>query len=214
MAGAARNFNVYVEFHGQVLGETTFTQLIYFQDDAIAAADSGVVAEAVYNTLWPAIQPLLSEHYILNSIQTIIYQTPDSLNRPRYIKVVNEPGDVTGEALPPYATVVMLKNPDNTTLYPGTEQNMRQGRTGWAGVPESKNDNGLLTDAALVDYNAAFETFETLDVTFGGTPYTFPLGIIRQQNTLAPGYDNPIAKVDVLETLAGQRLGTQNSRKY
>jgi len=214
MAGVDRKFNVYVEFHGQVYGQPTFSQLIYYGPNAISSANSGTVCAAVYADMWPDLKALLSDGYTLNTIQAIIYQDPPSLNKPRFIQVVNEVGSVGGDGLPPHATANMYKIPDNDTIYPDVTPLFNLGRTGWAGVPEGAQVDGLLTDTAVSNFAAAFENFEELNVTFGGTPYTFPLGIIRHQNTISPGFNNPITKVDVAETYCDQRVGTQNSRKY
>lgn len=201
----AYNSNLEVEFIGAISGVPTFTQLEYHRETTVPIHSAETPATFVKNEWWNNIKTLLSDRFLCTEIRVRIKQNPESLTIPEYVLGVNETGSVASDSLPPYATVVMVKVPDNTTIQPVGATPFKNGRTSWSGIPEGQQDNGLLNSAAIGSWNTVFELLESITYDIGGTSYTWTLGLER-------GEVSP-PKVLIAETYCRQKLGTQNTRK-
>lgn len=201
----AYDSNLELEFHGSIFGQVVFTQLEFHRESAVPVFSAEDICSYAYSVYWDAMQPILSDKYTLNEIRARVYQVPSSANIPEFVLAVGEDGAVAGDCLPPFVTVVMVKVPDNTTIFPVASQEFRNGRTSFSGIPEGQQDNGLLNSAAIGSWNNVFELLEDITITVGGTPYTWTLGLERGEVT-------PV-KVLIGETYCRQKLGTQNTRK-
>lgn len=209
------DFNAVVSMVGTFGGQTAFNEFLYTREAVEPTANSQAVCQGFYDDVWSVFKLAMHEDYLLQEIRCKIFQNPPSQNKPEYIMAVNESGTVVGgDSMPPNVTATILKQPDNTTLDPPGEPNMRVGKNGFSGVPESQQDAGLLTPAAITLWNTAGEALENFLADFGGGDLTLTLTILRDYDTLKGAVPpNPITKCYVAETYVRQALGTNNSRK-
>lgn len=195
--------NLEVEFVGILQGQICFTQLEYHKETAITAP--GIPAMAVqwgYGTVWAVLKLCMSEEFTLLEIRARLKQTPSTLNQPEFVLYVNETGSIEAEALPAFATAVIVKVPDNLTKEPEEALDFRVGRASFSGVPETHQEGGLLTPTAVGLWEDVAEAIELIELD---ETYAFNLGLER-------GEVNP-DKVLCFDAYVRQNLGTQNSRK-
>lgn len=197
--------NLAFELRGMQAGQTVVTQLEYHSEVNAAGLTAVAVANAVNSVIWAAINPLVTNRYTLIEIRSRAIQVGANPVDDSYIFTVNEPGALDEETLPPNVTAVIRKNVDNTTRLPIGAAEFRNGFVGFSGIPESVQENGLLTTAAINDWLAVANAIESITLNIGGTNYTWTLGLER-------GEINP-DKVLVASCTVKQKLGTRNSRK-
>lgn len=199
-------------FDGTVMGEAYEPMLVYFSEDTFTGNGSGAIADLFVSQLWGAMKPLVSNRFRMNSI-TCYQGTIGSLVTYTTTRYVDEVGDVTtSECLPSFVSAKMIKVPDNDNAVPNpVSPPFRNGLFGVAGIPEEQVDGNLLTDAALGDWDTAFEDFEEVVPTIGGSPKTFRLGMQRFELGGVPVSTQTYTTV--LEVSARQSIGTNNSRK-
>jgi len=190
-----------------VLGETT---LPYTYPTTQPTMVSFHGADAAFTELWPNIRLALSESTRLLSIKSELFQKPPVYSKPPYVYSVGLYGNVAGDTLPPYATMVINKIPDNTTKT-GGGNDFKGGRLGLMGVPESFQSNGLLNSTGQAALNVVADTLLTLPVTSPDDGLIdYQLMMYRLNVPAGTGSTNAL-----VSSLYGvQRLGTQNSRKY
>lgn len=163
-------------------GENCYNEFEYIRDSLPSSTVNSVNAATAFVTdTWPALRALLSNQYRLVEVEAQYYQNPSSGSTPAYILAVDEPGDVDdSEALPPDLVVMIQKVPNNAAKDPVSEPDLGVGRARFSGIPESQQNNGLLTSAAFDDWNTAAEALEELTVPTGGGGSTYTWGIPRK----------------------------------
>ena len=198
----------HIELNGLQAGEPTTTRLEYGQESTFSAASSKAGADWFYSNSWPLIKAMLHQNFRLIEIRAQ-YHDGAGGTKPFYTRVVDEPGDIdTGDSLGPNLVVRMYKVPENDAIWPTSAEPFEGGMTRWSGIPEADQNNGLLSDTAVDDWNDVFEGLETLEPTISGSPVTFFMVMLRKS---ALGVT--VAYAPVIETYCGQTLGTQNTRK-
>lgn len=203
---------------GTQAGQSCDNRFIYYQDTDIPGLTSQQLAEAFYDDVWTAEwKTLVTDDFTLLEIQASTFQSDQANNSPLYIRGVNETGEVVDQSLGPNIVINQFWVPDNDELYPTDVEIFKKGRTGFSGIPENAQDDGLVTDTAMLDWNALGEAIRELTVTVSGTPHGLPLALTRQPQ---PNADPPILypyneqpRVPILTSYTGQKLGTRNSRK-
>lgn len=195
-----------VVMSGSLQGQTCQTKLFYYLDSSIPF-NAGGFAGAFRTTVWDDMKAHIDESFRLDTI-TVRQGLVGTGSYQDFQLVVNETGLVTGaDCMPAWVTVSIWKQPDNATIEPAGESDFGNSHNGFSGIPESSCADGLLTSAALSDWNDVGEAME--EVIVGAN--TWGLGIHRQGSTTPP--ITP-AYVYVLETYASQKLGSQLRRKY
>lgn len=203
-----------IQLVGQVLGQDTWTRFVYFAESTDNGVSSATAAQQFYDTCWDGqLETVLSDEFRLVEIRCNIAQAPPGTSKPLYVLPVNEVGTVTAtECLPPYATVVIRKIPDNLSVVGTNDTNyeFKSGRFSFSGIPEEQQDNGRLTTAATTAWNTVAETFEELTLPNGNGGHTVTLGMFAVKSTDPyNAYNCFVAEVD-----ASWKLGTQNTRKF
>lgn len=201
----AYNSNAEVVLVGQIAGQICYTQLEYHRETVVPAFSAQALCDYAYNNWWDGhLKGLVSDQFTLLEIRAKCIQSPGP-QIPEYVRGVGEQGDISGDVMPAFVTVVMVKVPDNSTKYPTTTEDFRNGRASFSGLPEADCNAGMINSSPRAAWDSFFEALETLSVTVGGTPYPFTLGLER-------GEVSP-PKCLVAETYCRQKLGTQNTRK-
>lgn len=197
--------NCDVTMRGNMNGQVCSTKLNYFSD-SLVTKDAAGSATAFRDKIWAALKTIISSLYTLEQITVSEGHIGDG-NKDEYVLVVNEDGDLSAlNVMPVWTTAVIWKRPDNTTIAPPGEPNFGNSRNGFSGILESDQDGGLLTPGAISAWDAFGEEMED----FANATTTWLLGIHRE----VAGQGGTNANVYVEETYAGQKLGSQLSRKY
>lgn len=205
----AYNANFEFEFRGIQGGKMCVTHLEYHREDPIPTPALTDLWSPAYAKWTGTLKAATSEKYTLMEIYVRYFGTTLGVNTVvEGILPLEEPGDIVGEVMPPNVIMAVTKVVDNLTIWPVTATPFRNGKVGFSGVPESSQDNGILTPAALGLLEAVAEDIEGITIDVGGTDYEFVLGLER------PGVGGGAPeKVLVTECNAKQILGTQNTRK-
>lgn len=119
---------------------------------------------------------------------------------------INEPGNVIGECLPVYNSVSLIKHGDPTTIDPIGAQLFGKGRVAVPGVPETFQDNNVLTAAARIAYDA----LATAMLSFDNVAVEYTMFLYRGVDTLIVPNPEAWESVNLLTT---GNMGTQNTRK-
>lgn len=202
-----------IQLSGSIFGEEFKPNLRYFSEATFSENGSGALADLFVSQCWGAVKPLISNRFRLDSV-TVIQGTIGSLIYHTTTRYVDEVGDEeVSESLPSFVSVKMIKIPDNENavgIPPGTP--FRNGLFGWPGLPEASVDGNLLTDAAYDDWQTAWEAFEELNPTIGGSPRLFKLGMQRFESGGVP-VSTPMYTM-CLEVECRQAVGSNNTRKF
>lgn len=202
-----------VQLIGTQGNRPTFTQLFYFAETAYPGMASSSVAESAYANIWPGLQERVHSAFRLNSIKGRYSQRDPLIVKENYELVVDEIGDITeGDVMPADKPVLMKMIPANLDRFPETNHEFSLGWRQFSGVPETDQNNGLLTSAALSSWNAYFEDIESVEFDTGSGTVAFQLGMVRFLEAAIPP-DTTLTYVTVEETYAAQRLGRNERRQ-
>lgn len=203
---ALYNSNVDIILRGLLGGQVCENHLEYHAEAAVSGIYAHEIAQEAFNTIWAVLKEAVSEEYTLLQITAI---TTDSFigggTSNSWILDCNVPGEAVGDVLPPHVTARIVKVVNNGTIDPVDAEHFKNGFTGFSGVIEGHQNNGILNSTGLTAWQLVADSLMSLSITIGGTPYTWDLGMER-------GELNPV-KALVFECQASQRLGSRNSRK-
>lgn len=201
--------SVHLDIHISLSGVDSFNKLYYSAGDFVSGLTSGAFLAAWEAQCKDDLVALLNPAATLVKVVAAVYQLPTSGNSPPNTAIYNEAGGATGsEPMPPFATIRVIKVPDNSLAEPSGQQPFRNGRISFMGSGEGNQSGGLITSSSRTAWRAFAETLES--VTVGSD--VFSLMFVRPADTLAGG--NPDTRCPVLETDVSQVIGTQNSRKF
>ncbi len=122
------------------------------------------------------------------------------------VRVVNTPGGVVGDVLPPLNTFSLVKIPDNAERDPPAGRLVGKGRVAISGVPESLQNNGFITSPGRVAADLLAESLEFFVDAVNTTTYTMYIQSLELPT-------DPTEEFAPVFDIAFNRLGTQLSRK-
>lgn len=198
----------YAHGHVQVVGiqgsAMTYNTLEYYAPTGLEAEDAANIALAWETDILGYWLDAVSASWTMLELRAT-WNYVDTAWHSEFTRSVGAPGTVVGDALPPYNTWSLRKQPDNSNRDPITATPFRQGRIGIAGVPESGQANGLPNASALIYLDALADALKSF--TVGATAvYMY----IARAAVEPPDFE--LQFVPILSLSSG-KLGTQNTRK-
>jgi len=195
-----------VQFRGITQIETWQTHFDYRSPQSVAPIENGADLAAAINTFAAHVQTAFKA--AIPATVNIVAYVAESLRNPSVLpmkNVVSEAGTVSGDYLPPYNQVTLQ-----------CQTNLRgkhgRGRRQMPAVPESYNQNGYLTSAAVTVYEGICNLLEnTLELVTEGDAW---------QPCLARRYGEPVGGLyfvrsgDITIWNARDTLGTQDRRAW
>lgn len=163
---------------------------------------SGFIADFELQGVIEAILAITSVQMRYLTVQYTLRGTPNSGDT--QTKTIDQVGDIAGDVLPVYNTLVLRKNPNNDDRVPLSSNPFKPGRVILSGVPEALQNNGVLNPS----YAAAVATLCTVIESTSGT-VSVPCRLIMDRE---PGSPLGFARCTV-ESVTFQRFGTQLTRK-
>lgn len=202
----AYNSNVDVIFRGVQGGQMCVNALEYHREAYAPGATAPALAAAFSTDVWTPLRAIVCGEFQMLQIEVTLRQFNGTfVEQDTSILELNQDGLVAGDVLPPNVTVRIVKQVDNSTIFPVGAPLFRNGFVGFSGAQESHQNNGLLTGPGYTAWQAIANAIEQVAIIVGVDTFTWDLGLER-------GELNP-AKVLTPICITSQRLGTRNSRK-
>lgn len=190
---------------GSISGEMCYTNLDYqTTDDVEVTGTAQSLLELFWTqngTLWKAC---CSEDYTFVRLEASLLDAPASTVSYGTL-VLNEPGAVADQSLPPFVTASYVKvaSPLEQT---GTDTNpIKRGRLAFSGIPESFQDAGFPVPDAIVTLQNLGDALRV----WGDASDLMEMKIFRYGN----GAGEAATKNALVSAVQFRRIGTQNTRK-
>lgn len=189
-------------------GQNSVTNFKYFPvntGDVCLAVDFATAWDAQLRSL---IKAMLSE---LTTIESVYAKVVGPSADNDYTLFVGEAGTLVGDVLPPQAAYSFRKSPDNSEIEGSNTAPFRIGGWRWFGIPESRQNNGVLGATILTAAQAVADSIVIIDdvpLVSGTGDYLMymdrpPLTELGPPQSAAP----------VVGASIRQFVGSQNTRK-
>lgn len=184
---------------------------VFFYQDLLLASTAQNVVEAYVAGVLPKVKAMQQQSFYHDKIDCV--NLSDASNF--YEFVLHDGGGQTGEALPPFNAVTFGLRLNSRALRPGSKR--------IAGVPESANNGGVITDGTYLALMEAYriqmksillsgilETFQPIVVK--RVLYTVPDSSPAREAYRLPENDGEFVFGNVIECVTTARVSHQTSR--